>query len=163
MKNNKMKMKNKKMKKLVGAVMFACVCVGLVLADPLKVPSQGASVADTLKQLEQDLGDAIKDVDTDKLNQILADEWVELGGSGRFFTKERVLGDLKSGKDKLESFELGPMEVKALGDIAVVQGSVTEKRSTGGQDSSGKSVFMDVLVKSGDKWVIVRSLSAKVK
>ncbi len=158
-----MKMKNNKMKKLVGAVLFACVCVGLVLADPPKAPSQGASVADTLKQLEQDFGDAIKAVDADKINQILADDWVNPGSSGRILTKESFLSDLKSGNDKLESFELGPMDVKVLGNVAVVQGSATEKRTTGGQDSSGKSIWMDVFVKRGDKWVIVRSQSAKVK
>ncbi len=163
MKNNKMKMKNNKMKKLVGAVLFACVCVGLVLADPLKAPSKGPSVADTLKQLEQDFGDAIKAADADKINEILADDWVELTGSGKILTRESFLSDLKSGNDKLESFELGPMDVKVLGNVAVVQGSATEKRTTGGQDSSGKSVWMDVFVKRGDKWVIVRSHSAKVK
>ncbi len=163
MKNNNMKMKNNKMKKLIGAVLFACVCVGLVLARPAEAPSESPSVADTLKQLEQDFGDAIKAVDANKLNQILADDWVNLGGGGRILTKEGFLRDLKSGNDKLESFELGPMDVKVLGNVAVVQGSATEKRTTGGQDSSGESVWMDVFVKSGDKWVIVRSHSAKVK
>ena len=163
MKNNNMKMKNNKMKKLIGAVLFACVCVGLVLARPAEAPSESPSVADTLKQLEQDFGDAIKAVDANKLNQILADDWVNLGGGGRILTKEGFLRDLKSGNDKLESFELGPMDVKVLGNVAVVQGSATEKRTTGGQDSSGESVWMDVFVKSGEKWVIVRSHSAKVK
>src|SRR6266436_9395487 len=93
-------MKKLQMKKLVGTVLFTCVCAELVLAQSPKGPSQGASVADTLKQLEQDFGDAIKAVDTDKLNQILADDWVILGGSGRISTKESALGDLKSGNDK---------------------------------------------------------------
>ena len=158
-----MKMKNNKMKKLIGAVLFACVCVGLVLARPAEAPSESPSVADTLKQLEQDFGDAIKAVDANKLNQILADDWVSLGGSGRILTKERALGDLKSGNDKLESFEIGPMDVKVLDNVAVVQGSATEKRTTRGQDWSGKTVWTDVFVKRGDKWVIVRSHSAKVK
>ncbi len=163
MKNNNMKMKNNKMKKLIGAVLFACVCVGLVLARPAEAPSESPSVADTLKQLEQDFGDAIKAVDANKLNQILADDWVNLGGGGRILTKEGFLRDLKSGNDKLESFELGPMDVKVLGNVAVVQGSATEKRTTRGQDWSGKTVWTDVFVKRGDKWVIVRSHSAKVK
>ena len=158
-----MKMKNNKMKKLIGAVLFACVCVGLVLARPAEAPSESPSVADTLKQLEQDFGDAIKAVDANKLNQILADDWVNLGGGGRILTKEGFLRDLKSGNDKLESFELGPMDVKVLGNVAVVQGSATEKRTTRGQDWSGKTVWTDVFVKRGDKWVIVRSHANRVK
>ena len=64
---------------------------------------------------------------------------------------------------KLESFEFGPMDVKVLGNVAVVQGSDTEKSTTNGKDSSGKWVWMDVFVKRGDKWVAVRSQSAMLK
>jgi len=84
------------MKKLARTVLFTCVCAGLVLAQPLEAPSNGVSAADTLKQLEQEFGDAIKDVDTDKINQILADDWVSLGSSGRILTREGFLSDLKS-------------------------------------------------------------------
>jgi hypothetical protein len=151
------------MKKLIGSVLFACVCVGLVLVHPLKALSKAANVADTLKQLEQVYGDAIKDADADKINQILADDWVELGSSGRLFTKENFLVELKSGKDKLEAFELGPMDVKVLGNVAVVSGSATEKRTKNGQDISGKSVWMDIFLNDGNKWVLVRSHANMVK
>jgi ketosteroid isomerase-like protein len=158
-------MKKLQMKKLVGAVLFTCVCAGLVLAQNPKAPSNDASVADTLKQQAQDFGDAIKDVDIDKINQILADDWVTLGGSsGRTLNKEALLSDLKSGNHKLESFEIGPMDVKVLADnVAVLQGSVTEKRTDRGQDWTGKVVFTDVCVKRGDKWVIVRSHANRLK
>jgi ketosteroid isomerase-like protein len=155
-------MKNLQMKKLVGTVLFACVCGGLVLADPAKASSEDASVADSLKQLEQDFGDAIKDVDTDKLNQILADDWVSLGSIGRTVSKEGFLSDLKSGNDKLESFELGPIDVQVFGNVAVAQGSVTEKRSRNGKDTSGEFAWMDLLEKRAGKWVIVRSAAARV-
>ncbi len=52
------------------------------------------------------------------------------------------------------------MEVKELGDIAVVQGSDIEK-SAAGKDT--QSVWMDVFVKRAGKWVAVRSQTAKVK
>jgi ketosteroid isomerase-like protein len=156
-------MKKLQMKKFVGAVVFTCVCAGLVLAQNPKAPSEDASVADTLKQLAQDFGDAIKDVDTDKINQILTDDWVSLGSSGRILTREAFLSDLKSGNHKLESFKIGPMDVKVLDNVAVVQGTVTEKRTDRGQDTSGHGSWMDVCVKRGDKWVIVRSHSSWVK
>jgi ketosteroid isomerase-like protein len=156
-------MKKLQMKKLVGTVLFTCVCAGLVFAQGSKAPSEDASVADTLKQQAQDFGDAIKDVDIDKLNQILADDWSSLGSSGRILTRVGFLSDLKSGNHKLESFEIGPMDVKVLDDVAVVQGTVTEKRTDRGQDTSGHGSWMDVCVKRGDKWVIVRSHSSWVK
>ncbi|HYT24350.1 MAG TPA: nuclear transport factor 2 family protein [Candidatus Polarisedimenticolia bacterium] len=126
------------MKKVVGAVVFFCAVVGLVLAYPPQAPSKGSSVADTLKQLEQDLGDATVAANFEKLNQILADDWESVGFSGKIYTKENFLDDLKSGKDKLESFEIGSMDVKVFGNVAAAHGSVTEKRSREGKDISGE-------------------------
>jgi ketosteroid isomerase-like protein len=153
--------RREQMKKLV-AVLFACVWVGPVLAEAPKPPSTDQGVADTVKQLAQTFGDAIKDVDTEKIKQILTDDWLSLGSSGRVLTRDAFLSDLKLGYHKLESFQIGPMDVKVLGNVAVVQGTVTEKRTDRGQDTSGHGSFMDVCVKSGDKWVIVRSHSAWV-
>jgi uncharacterized protein (TIGR02246 family) len=157
-------MGGQQMKKLVATVLFTCACAGLVLAQNPEASSKDASVADSLKQLVQAFGDAIKDVDTEKFNEILADDWASLGSSGRVLTREGFLSDLKEGAHKLESFQLGPMDVKILGDnVAVVQGTITEKRTDRGQDTSGHGSWMDVCVKRGDKWVIVRSHSSWVK
>src|SRR5207247_4291687 len=101
-------------------------------------------------------------VDIDKLNQINADDSATVDSSGKNFTKKSLLSDFKSGKHKLLSFEIGPMDVQVFGDVAVVQASVTEKRLHDGKDISGQFVFMDLLKKRGDKWVIVRTLDATV-
>ena len=53
--------------------------------------------------------------------------------------------------------------MKVLGDVAVVQGTVTEKRTDRGQDTSGHGSWIDVFVKRKDKWVMVRSHSSWVK
>jgi hypothetical protein len=150
------------MKKLA-SVLFACLCVGLVLGSSPEAPSKDPTVADTLKQLERDMGNAMVAVDIDKLNQILADDWKIIGTSGQIYTKESVLRDLESGKDKLESFELGPMDVQVFGNVAACHGSVSEKRSRDGKDTSGEFVWMDLLEKRGGKWVIVSSAGARVK
>ena len=63
----------------------------------------------------------------------------------------------------LESFENGPMDVQVFGNVAAAHGSVTEKRSRDGKDTSGEFVWMDLLEKRGGKWVIVRSAGARVK
>jgi uncharacterized protein (TIGR02246 family) len=151
------------MKKLTGAVLLAFVCVGLVFAQAAKAPAKAPSVSDAVKQLEHDWTDAMKAGDADKLGQILADDWTGLGYDGKKSTKQSYLADLKSGASKLESFEFGPMDVKVLGNIAVVQGSDTEKSTTNGKDSSGKYVWMDVFAKRDGKWQAVRSQTAKVK
>lgn len=134
----------------------------LALSSCEAVATGAPTDVDTIKQLEQRLGDATVTVDIDQLSQIFADEWESIGTSGKIYTRENALNDMKSGRDKLESFENGPMDVQVFGDVAIAQGSVTEKRIRDGKDASGKLVWMDLLKKRSGKWVIVRSLGAKV-
>lgn len=124
--------------------------------------SQDPDVVANMKKFEKDLGDAMVAVDIDKINQAYADDWATVGRSGEIFTKEGLLTDFKSGNHKLVSFELGPMDAQVLGDVAVVQTSVTEKRMQDGKDISGQFVFMDLLKKREGKWVIVRTMGARV-
>jgi ketosteroid isomerase-like protein len=154
------------MKKLAGTMLLVCVCAGLAFAQtktpPAAAPAKAPSVSQIVKQLEHDWTDAAKAGDADKLGQILADDWTGIGYDGKKLTKESELADVKSGKSKLESFEFGPMDVKVLGNVAVVQGSDTEKSTTNGKDTAGKWVWTDVFAKRDGKWVVVRSQSAMV-
>jgi len=134
----------------------------VVLADSPKAQSQDPMVVESIKQFEQEIGDAMVAGNIEKLNQTYADDWATIASSGKIFTKESLLDDFKSGKHKLVSFENGPMDVQVLGDVAVVQGSVNEKRIQDGKDISGEFVFMDLLKKRAGKWVIVRTLGARV-
>src|SRR5260370_42135510 len=151
------------MKKLVWTVLLVSACVVPAFAQTQTPPAKGPSVAEAVKQLEHDWVDAAKAGNMDKLGQIIADDWTGIGYDGSKETKQSYLADWKSGKSKLESFEFGPMDVKVVGSVAVVQGSDTEKSTTNGKDSSGKFVWMDVFVKRDGKWVAVRSQSAMVK
>ena len=58
--------------------------------------------------------------------------------------------------------ERGEKLAGRLGDVDVVQASVKEKRIQDGKDISGEFVFMDLLKKRAGKWVIVRTLGARV-
>ena len=155
-------MKKLQMKKLVGAVLFACVCVGLVSADSPHAPSNDPADVAAIKQVGQDMGDAMVAGDIDKLKQIFADDWVSLGSSGKTLTREGFLSDFKSGKHRLVSFELGPIDVQVFGNVAVAHGSVTEKRTDDGKDTSGEFVYMDLLRKREGKWAVVRSAGTRV-
>jgi ketosteroid isomerase-like protein len=155
------------MKKLIGTVLLVCGCFGLSFAQtqspPAATSTKGPSVSQVIMQLEHDWVDGAKARDWDKLSQILADDWTGIAYDGSKDTKQRIQAAVKSGADKVESYEFGPMDVKVMGNVAVVQGSDTEKSTTNGKDTSGKSVWMDVFVKRDGKWVVVRSQSAMLK
>ena len=143
-------------------VLLICVGTEVALAASPQ-PSRDAGVVNAVKQLEQDMGDAMVRVDIDKLSQIYADDFVTIGSSGKTITKKDLLRDFESLHDKLESFELGPMDVQVFGDVAVVHGSVSEKRLRDGKDTSGNFVWMDLLEKRDGNWVVVRSAGTRVK
>jgi ketosteroid isomerase-like protein len=126
-------------------------------------PVSDSTDVDAIRQIGQDMGNAMIAGDIDKLNQIFADDWATVASSGEVVTKRTMLTDFKSFHDKLEWFENGPIDVQVYGDVAVANGTVKEKRTRDGKDTSGEFVYMDLLKKRAGKWVVVRSASARVK
>ena len=151
------------MKALIKTVLVLVGCISLdpVLAQPARAPSDDSSVADTVKQLAVDWAVAQKANDVNKLNQLIADDWVD-GSGAKAYTKESYLSSVKSGKMKMESYEFGPADVKVFGNVAVLQGSITETMITNGKANTLHVAYMDVWVKRGDKWMVVRSQSTKL-
>lgn len=127
-----------------------------------KTPAGDPTVVETIKQIEQDMGSAMVAGDVDRLSHIYGDDFVAVESSGKVITKNTLLTDFKSFHDKLEWFETGPMDVQVFGNIAVVQGSVKEKRSANGKDTSGEFAWMDVLENRAGKWVVTQSAGAQV-
>ena len=151
------------MMRIAVRMLLAFAWVGASFAQAPAPAAKGPSTAEVVKQLEHDLTDATIAGDTDKVGQILADDWVQIGYDGTRESKKAELAGMKSGTSKLQTIEFGPMDVKMLGNVAVVQCSDTEKSSSAGKDTSGKWVWMDVFAKREGKWVAVRSQSAMVK
>lgn len=153
------------MKKIIACVsmMSALLCAGpVVLADSLNVPSSEAVAADVaaIRQLGKDMGDAMVAGDVAKLDQMFADDWASVGGSGKVLTKEEFLRNHITGTHRLEWFELGPIDVQVLGNSAVAQGGVVETR---GNEKNVQMIYADLLEKRAGKWVVVRSMGGKVK
>jgi ketosteroid isomerase-like protein len=142
-------------------VLVGCLSMDPALAQPAKAPSQDPTVSDTIKQLEQDWTDAMIHVDLDKVSQVMADDWAD-GSGGKITTKADFIAAVKSGKHKLEACEFGPRDVKVFGDVAVLQGSVTEKSIADGKLRTIRVSYMDVWVKRGDRWMVVRSHAKKL-
>jgi ketosteroid isomerase-like protein len=150
------------MNKLTVLMTSLCVCVGVVLASPPQ-PSKDPAAVSSIRQIEQDMGDAMVRADIDKLSQIYADDFATVGSSGKVVTKKDLLSNFESFHDKLEWFENGPIGVEVFGNVAMARGSVSERRTRDGKDTSGDFVWMDLLEKRAGKWVVVRSAGARVR
>jgi uncharacterized protein (TIGR02246 family) len=139
-------------------------CVSISEAAPIgKSGLPDPADAEAIKQLEQDIGDAMVASDVEKLNQFYADDWAVVGSSGKVITKQTIINDFKSFHDKLLWFENGPIDVQMFGNVAVACARVKEKRIRNGKDTSGESVWVDVLEKRAGKWVVVDSAGARLK
>jgi ketosteroid isomerase-like protein len=150
------------MKTFAAFTLIACACAGPVPAETPKPPPNDAAAVDAIKQVSQDMGDAMVAGDIGKLDRIYADDFATVGSSGALITKKTLLNDFESFHDKLVSFETGPIDVQVFGLVAVAQGSVREKRIRNGKDTSGSFAWMDLLENHGGTWVVVRSASARV-
>jgi ketosteroid isomerase-like protein len=148
------------MKALLAPILLALSSSTASAAPPQ--PSNDPGSVNTIKQLEQDMGDAMVRLDLAKLGEIYADDFVTVGSSGKVFTKKDLLADFESSHNRLESFENGPIDVRVFGNVAVAYGSVSEKSLHNGKDVSGNYVWMDLLENRNGKWVVVRSAGAKV-
>jgi len=142
-------------------VVWRSAAARVVLADEHGAQSQDPAVVAAIKKFENDLGDAMVADNIEKISQAYADDWATIASTGEIFTKQKLLQDFKSGNHKLLAFKNGPAKVQVLGDVAVVQASVTEKRIQDGKDISGEFVFMDLLKKRAGRWVIVRTLATR--
>jgi ketosteroid isomerase-like protein len=121
-----------------------------------------ASVQQTLMQMERDWGQAAAKNDTATVDKFVADDWVGIDFEGKSITKAEAMADMKSGASTTQSYEIGPMKVRVLGNTAVVTGSDTEKSTYKGKNSSGKYVWTDVWVMRDGRWQAVASQSVKV-
>lgn len=149
------------MRTSLAPILFALASTAVLAAPPQ--PSNDPTAVQAIKQLEQDMGDAMVRVDLAKLSEIYADDFATVGKSGKVFTKKDLLADFESFHDKLESFENGPIEVQVFGNVAVASAGVSEKRLRSGKDVSGKFVWMDLLENRDGKWVVVRSAGTRVE
>jgi ketosteroid isomerase-like protein len=143
--------------------LVAAACVGVASAGVAQTQWNDPAVVETLKQIERDMGQAMVAADIETLNRIFADDWTSIGAAGAVVTKETLLRNFKSAHDRLEAFELGALDVQVKGNVAVVHGSVTEKRTRDGRDVSGEYVWMDLMEKRNGTWVVIRSAGAKVR
>jgi ketosteroid isomerase-like protein len=150
------------MKTLITSIIFALAGVGISAAEPPSASQDPTDIA-AIKQISQDMGDAMVRVDIDKLNQIYADDFITVGRSGKVITKADIVRDFQSFHDKLESFENGPIDVQVFGNVAVASGSVSEKRIRDGKSADGEFLWMDLLEKRAGKWQVVRSAGSRIK
>ena len=85
------------------------VLICLITLIPAQARTKDTSDVDAIKQLEEDMGNAMVAGDIDKLVEIYADDYAAIGSAGEISTKHELLTDFASFHDKLEWFKNAPI------------------------------------------------------
>jgi uncharacterized protein (TIGR02246 family) len=113
-------------------------------------------------KLFEDGDRALIAADLAELSRIFADDYVQYDESGRAFSKQDVLNNLKSGAVRYLSMVSTGRRIRLLsGDVAIVHGSEEDQVEQGGRRFPVRYVYMDVVVKREGRWQIVGSQLAK--
>ena len=106
-------------------------------------------------QVVQDWVNAVPKRDTERIGQVLADDFVAILSDGKKRAKAEYLEEIRSGKYTVESIALDDMQARVLGDTAIVTYYQYEKSKSGGVDSSGGSAWTDILARRDGRWQVI--------
>ena len=113
-------------------------------------------------KLFEDGDRALVAADLAELSRIFADDYLQYDESGKPFTKQDVLDNLKSRAIRYASMISTGRHIRLLSeDVAIVHGSEEDVVEQGGQRFPVSYVYMDVVVKRNGRWQIAGSQLAK--
>ena len=99
--------------------------------------------------------EALLKADTEALDALLEDTYVDTDESGSRLDKLAILGALKSGDLKLDAITLLATEVYRYGNAAVLIGASAQSGSFQGRPIAPKILFTATLILRNRKWTAV--------
>jgi ketosteroid isomerase-like protein len=113
-------------------------------------------------KLFEDGDRALIAADLAELSRIFADDYVQYDETGKSFSKQNVINNLKSGAIRYIAMNSTGRGIRLLsGDVAIVHGSEEDEVEQNGQRFAVRYIYMDVVVKRQGSWQIVGSQLAK--
>jgi uncharacterized protein (TIGR02246 family) len=113
-------------------------------------------------KLFEDGDRALIAADIPELSRIFADDYTQYDETGKSFTKQDVINNLKTGAIRYISMISTCRRVRFLrDDVAIVHGSEEDEVEQGGRGFHVDYLYTDVVVKRSGSWQIVASQLAK--
>jgi uncharacterized protein (TIGR02246 family) len=138
----------------------------LALAMPIFVcAAENADTSDkaTITNLENNWLKAFVNKDETKMLSLISPDCWLVDSQGNRATRESLLADVKSGIYSVQSMHMDEIQVRIIGDCAIVLGLETEKSQTNGHDSSGQFRFLDTWQKHDGRWLCIASAAIQIK
>jgi len=100
---------------------------------------------------------ALMSADLDGLSRIFAEDYVQYDASGKAFSKQEVLENLRTGTARYPSIVSTGRRIRLFGEMAIVHGSESDEVEAGGRHFSVRYLYMDVVCRREGRWQIVGS------
>lgn len=97
-----------------------------------------------------------------ELNRIYADDYLQYDEAGQPRTKQDLIRTLFSGELRFISMRSTGREIRLFGDFAIVHGSERDEIELDGRRLTASYLYMDVVVRRGERWQIVASQLVKL-
>ena len=116
-------------------------------------------ISATIRRLEKEWGDAIREHDVMALSALLASDFVGTSATGKVGSKSTIVSALRRDKNTYTSVETRGMSVRTPSDDTAVVTGVTREVGTTPDGKSFKTSrrFTDTWVKRNGKWRCVAS------
>lgn len=119
------------------------------------VSALGQEAERELRQLEDQIADAVVRRDAAFVDRVWAEEFVYTGVRGEVKSKTDILAELKSGDLQFDLLKFDDVRVQVYGDAAVATGRATTKGRSKQGEISGEFRYTRVYVKRRGAWQLV--------
>jgi len=113
-------------------------------------------------RLENDWNSAAIKADANKLDALLADDWVLITPDGEMISKAEQLAMIRNGEDVTTSAVTDQLKVRVHGDSAFVTGRFTGQETVKGKDVSGQYMFTDAWIRQEGRWRCASTQAARI-
>ena len=134
------------------ALALTCIVIG---QEQGTSRDQRSSVAQAIKQLDNERIRAQIGADAAALDRIYADDFIGVGPSGTVRTKAQVISDFTSGDLKFQSIVTDEVQVRVYDNTAVETGLSTMSGQDKGKAVPRDTRFTRVWVKQEGRWRLV--------
>ena len=116
-----------------------------------------ASIASTIRKLEEKWTESYKNRKIDLLSSVLAEDFVITVEDGNTYSKSGYITHSADPSVQVEVAELSDLKVRMHGNTAVVTGAYHERGKSNGKPYEYHDRLTDVWMKVGNKWQVIAS------
>ena len=119
-------------------------------------------IENELLSLAEDLSQAEYARDVDRLDQLIADDYLGIGDNGECFDKATLLQRFRDPALHFEKHKLDKLQCRVYNHAGIVTGTVKLMGEYAGVGFAGLYAFTDVWAQRNNKWQVVSSQMTKI-